>query len=1254
MPVSLPSLTPLAVLSPPDAVPSKPPVATRYQELPFDALSWENFERLCHRLTALEGDVEHCARYGRQGDAQEGIDIFARQPDGRYHCLQAKRHRSFAAVKLRDAVDLFLAGSWVARATRFTITVQAPLRSIAVQKEIERQAARLSVHGITFAALDGADLTDRLRGHPVLIDDFFGRPWVAALLGQDIANGLGARLDGDAFARVRAQLASVYEAQFQFVDPGSFGSISDEDGRPALTLLERFLKPDMLVRETVRPLERAEIARAEDKRNTIGVSSASESTRPRDGRMRRLPLAEWHGENQRLVVLGEAGCGKSTLLRVVALDILHGQTHFPELAARWGQHIPIYVPFARWASQVARDGNQIGIKEIVRRSLEQLLTSSIADLLDRAIDDKRVLLLIDGLDEWSSVQAARATLSALVTTVEAHDIPVIVSGRPRGLSRIGALPSNWKRGTVAPLSTDQQAAIAGRWFGRYAGIAHDSASLCAASLRTGRFMAELARDANLGTLAAVPLLLIGLVILALRGQILPRTRGEIYDQLVRVLLEHHPDRRATASGDTEPRFRHTTDPAQRRGAIARLALAVREQTGGAGIPLAAARNILRNYLASPQGYDLTDADAAAAAGEILSVNAETQGLIVEKAPGEVGFVHASFEEFLGAEHIGKWPFSEIEAFVREHSGEGRWRNVITNLLGGIQRRDEFDRLIAIIEEPDSDELARFSRQFLLGDIAFSVEMRATTTTKRLALATMRQIETEDWLPARREALASVLKGLPDPTLKADVEKRLARWLPARLPYRASLIKAFGAWQPTLQLQDLLVQAMHDEDRSVQRAAAAAYAQAFSPSAEACQRLLEGLARTRDLAAAAALLESLALGWPTAPEAALLFEEARHSQDPDMRLVGILGLAVTGGATNEARDVVVRSQNFWSGASYPHQKLAATMLMKYWRGDETLVKSALRCVSGNFGSPWEHDVAIVYLLESPVDHADVRAWVLTELGCEFPFNVINDSGIWSQVGRFAAADPEIRAAANGYWCEPNNRHINMHHMPDYVSQVPDPLIAAVLIEVLANKEEKFNRHWALSAILAGWGRNHPKVKSAIDVLIDAADDPTRCLALIAEGSRRLDHLVTTHRHWDHTRALADVATATGARTYAGRPDAPALPHSTDTLLDQGDTIRLGALTLDVAVISGHTEGSVVLSYRDPHGHAHVFSGDTLFPGGVGATTNDPSQSFDALYDGVTNRIFAVHDDATWVYPGHGADTTLGVERPQLAHWRARGW
>ncbi|HXP74499.1 MAG TPA: NACHT domain-containing protein [Stellaceae bacterium] len=825
---------------------------------------------------------------------------------------------------------------------------------------------------------------------------------------------------------------------------------------------------------------------------------AAESTTANTSRIRRLSLAEWLGDGDRLVVLGDAGCGKSTLLRVIALDLLHGHTHFPELAARWGQHTPIYIPFARWSSQVAHDGSQIGIKEILRRSLEQLLTHSIVDLLDRAIDDGRVLLLIDGLDEWGNEQAARSTLSALVTTVEAHGVPVIVSGRPRGLSRIGMLPANWKRGAIAPLSLAQQATIAGRWFQRYGATGPASTGLSDGSLHTGRFMAELARDANLGALAAVPLLLIGLVTLALRGQILPRTRGDVYDQLVRVLLEVHPVSRATASGDTEPRFRHATDPDQRRAAIAKLAFAVREGAADAGMSVAAAQEILRAYLVSPQGFDLADTAAAAAAGEILSVNAETQGLIVEKAPGEVGFVHASFEEFLGAEHVGGWPFREIEAFVRARSGDGRWRNVIANLLCRMQRRDEFDQLVAIIEEPEPDELLRFHKEALLGDVAFGAAYRSPTTAKRLALATIRRVETEDWLPARREALASVLKGLADPALKANVEQRLERWLPARLGHRSALISELGGWSPTAALQDTLWQAMHDEDRGVQRAAAASYAQAFASSSEACQRLLDWLARTRDLTAAAAMLESLALGWPNTPQAAPLFEDAYRSHGGELRLVGILGLAETNAAPEAARELVLRGQNFWSDLSYPHHQLAAAMLMKYWPGDDVLVEGALRRTSGSFDSPWEYDVAIAYLMECPTERADVRAWILSEFDRDYPFAVMGNERLWAQVGRFAKADPAIRAAASAYWCDPKNRLLNLRNVSAYVAQVADAPVADALIGVLAEAKTSLDRHWAVSALLAGWGRDHPAVKPAIDALVDANDeDCGDLMALIAK-------------------------------------------------------------------------------------------------------------------------------------------------------------
>ena len=181
-------------------------------------------------------------------------------------------------------------------------------------------------------------------------------------------------------------------------------------------------------------------------------------------------------------------------------------------------------------------------------------------------------------------------------------------------------------------------------------------------------------------------------------------------------------------------------------------------------------------------------------------------------------------------------------------------------------------------------------------------------------------------------------------------------------------------------------------------------------------------------------------------------------------------------------------------------------------------------------------------------------------------------------------------------------------------------------------------------------------SGAQLLVDAAADPARLLALVQEGSGRLDVVVTTHQHSDHVRALEEVVAATGARTAAGEEDADALPVTVDDRLSHGDTVRFGEVTLDVVALRGHTPGSVALAYRDrndPAGVTHLFTGDSLFPGGVGNSKN-PGQSFESLFRDVTERVFDVYDDDTWVYPGHGNDTTLGVERPHLDEWRARGW
>ena len=171
-----------------------------------------------------------------------------------------------------------------------------------------------------------------------------------------------------------------------------------------------------------------------------------------------------------------------------------------------------------------------------------------------------------------------------------------------------------------------------------------------------------------------------------------------------------------------------------------------------------------------------------------------------------------------------------------------------------------------------------------------------------------------------------------------------------------------------------------------------------------------------------------------------------------------------------------------------------------------------------------------------------------------------------------------------------------------------------------------------------------------VLVDAADDARTIMQVVgADGLRRV---VTTHRHWDHHRALPEVVAATGATTVAGEADADELPVPVDERVSDGDTVQVGECRLEVIHLVGHTPGSIALLYDDPDGTPHLFTGDSLFPGGVGKTWSP--EDFTSLVRDVSTKLFDRLPDETWFYPGHGNDSTLGAERPHLFEWRSRGW
>lgn len=492
----------------PGASPTIPtPPETRPQLLPFHDLAWEDFERLCLRLLELEVETVHVEEvnrtgemtgavsrmYGQRGQAQFGIDVYARDPvrlgktppKRRYVCLQARCIKKVTKTALRTSVSDFVANKWSSVARKFIYATSCSGVRTQFADELEVQAEKLARNSIELVIWDQEETSRLLRDLPRLVDDFFGRAWVSIFCGSSQAEGLGRRLDACQVANLRRDLARFYGAAFHIADSGQ---LALSGAARSIRLQDRFVTPDVISTEpegAAEPVVRDDLAKGhsgeslyeisseelvlsrsefEVERMPVGIAKQRQVTARRMNTEDRWSAEAWLGTSMQQVLVGEPGAGKSTLLRYMVMDLLSGKPSWRMVAERWGGRLPVWLPFHYFTQRVAGNtGQPASISAAIKAWLEQHDFGDVWPLVELALADERLLLVVDGLDEWVSDEAGRHAAAALETFVEAHSAAVVVTTRPYGLARL-TLGAGWNFARIAPLTGDQQRELALPYF----------------------------------------------------------------------------------------------------------------------------------------------------------------------------------------------------------------------------------------------------------------------------------------------------------------------------------------------------------------------------------------------------------------------------------------------------------------------------------------------------------------------------------------------------------------------------------------------------------------------------------------------------------------------------------------------------------------------------------------------------------------------------------------------------------------------
>nr|WP_277605314.1 NACHT domain-containing protein [Glycomyces sp. L485] len=873
--------------------------------MPIGDLAWSDAERLFLRLLHTIRPVQYAKLFGTPGQAQAGIDAYARLPldltrgesEGRdYITLQSRRIMNLTAAKIKKAVDDLLKGEWADKTAAFYFATSFDLQDTKLDAAIREQTERLERLQITFVPWGVQEVSSLLKDHPRIVDDFFGRPWVERFCGPEAARALSDNLPHQDSRELRAGLRDLYGAVFSaqggvhpVENPGSGAPFIILDVDPNCQRVDHVdtEEPEPVVEEP-HPTEGTLDA---DNSAASWLGSIRQSLRSAGHLLKRKSLAapvtagtiaadEWLASGKYRLLIGRPGAGKSSLLRFIATDLLSTQPQSIELQREHADNLPIWLPFG-FLCRHLEESTEKSLISAAEAWLSAQSTAHLWPLVERALRDDRLLLLVDGVDEWSSVRGAERALAALEGFLGHSQASAILSTRPYAVGRLN-WSLRWEQAELTPLTDRQRRAITAEILRPATPPEAETGVMPPWSASVESFLDQVEATRELSELSRIPLFLT-LLATKWQGEPLPRQRFKIYTRLVELLVEKHPQMRQRASYAKEP----VLDASNAAILFAAVAYRLRVGDPSGTVTKARMRKLIVESMIDDEVLGYPEAEARSIADDVLAMASDEFGLIVSHGAGTFGFLHRVVLDHLAGQYLATQPTSRQVEAIQELVHDPTWRDVILALLSAQVNPHDTERLLSEALDESGQEWADIDGFELLAEsLAAGVRLMPKSQASYVGRLVNR-VERHPSLRHRANLLTALTATLANQMVRGELLPVMKRWLTAPRPNPAPSMWALRdlAIPDNVAAERLFWGLRHPEDE-VKINAAVAIGRRFGGQSQMMDRLVALTESGPSSGTQAAAILALGEGWSDASETARLIDWARRQPSKTLRLASL--------------------------------------------------------------------------------------------------------------------------------------------------------------------------------------------------------------------------------------------------------------------------------------------------------------------------------------------------------------------------------